>query len=159
MKIVIVGHGRAGKDTVAEFLRMLGFKYTHGTSWYGRQFVADHLGLPDADACWHERHKDRQLWKEIIDKNAEAVYKLCLEENNIITGLRRVRDVEWFKEHHKPLIIWVERDVPVDPTLEFGPEQAHIIINNNGTEEDMKWIVLRVLNIGLSTIITGIKDL
>lgn len=135
-KILIIGHGRSGKDTVAQILsNVTGLKWG-GVSSYMCKMVAEKLGVPP-DEAWENRHKNREKWRAIIDEHRKddpacIVKEMLAEGYSIIAGLRPRAEFDAVKPMFNHTI-WVERDVPSDPTLELTKEDATITIGNNST--------------------------
>lgn len=146
LRIAISGHGRSGKDTAAELLaRYSSLRYVAGTSKFAADVVFERWGKAfylDAEACWQDRHNHRMKWTEIMGEfnrnDPVAVYRRCLEHQDILTGVR------WKDEQAAvrasglvDLWIWIERDVPRDPTQQYGADACDIVILNNGSILDL----------------------
>ncbi|MDE1971332.1 MAG: hypothetical protein KGI50_07200, partial [Patescibacteria group bacterium] len=68
-RILIVGHGRSGKDESALYLgRRLGLRYTGSTSLAVRPLLAHAIygknDLLTQEHCYAHRHEDREYWYE-----------------------------------------------------------------------------------------------
>lgn len=141
MKLAIVGMGRSGKDTAAEFLSArTGLRYAGSMSWAALPYMAARLGVCEQTA-WERRHEQRLLWRAWLDEfRAEdplRLVRLCLAKADIVTGLRSCREftLAWKQELFDE-VMWIERAVPRDETLEFGPEDCTVVIGNGGTLEE-----------------------
>lgn len=151
LKISICGHGGCGKDTAAEMLaEMTPMRYVMGTSKFAADIVWEkwgklnpHYGWKNASECWEARRDHRKKWAEIIREYNQAdpvqLYRDCLAAQELLTGIR------WRNEQQAcrvagivDLWVWLDRDVPVDPTMDFGPEQCDIVIPNNGSKLALK---------------------
>jgi hypothetical protein len=137
MKLAIVGPGRSGKDAAAEQLALHGFRYAFSTSRVIAPYAARRLGLTH-EAAFTRRHQDRPLWRQIGDELREHdpayLARKTLEYGDLCVGVRSLREIAAVRsEGLVDLILWIDRDVPVDDTLEFGPEVADIIVPNRGT--------------------------
>ncbi len=147
MKIAICGPGRSGKDVAADYLaEITPLRYKAGTSYWARHLVFDWMtaagyGYADADDCWNDRHAHRQLWAQIIGeynaKDPVQLYRDCLQDQDILTGLR------W---RHEMLVCraaklvdlwaWIHRPgVCHDPTMEYEAKDCDVVIANDGTLE------------------------
>ena len=128
-KILIVGHGLHGKNTLAEMIESeLGYKF-RGSSEVAATEVVYPLLKPffkDADECFDKRRENRELWRALIsDFNRFDAIKLCklvCEGGYGYTGLRDKREViTAVKAGFFTHIIWINRpDIPEDdPTMTF----------------------------------------
>lgn len=141
MILAIVGYGKTGKDTAADFLRKhTTLPYVGSTSWVALPLVADHLGMCQQIA-WDTRSEHRTAWYKhcayLKRDNPLFLVNLCIKKGGkIVTGLRELREVEACRDagHH---IMWVDssgRGITSDPSLtEFDQSIAHDVVDNNGT--------------------------
>lgn len=136
MKIAICGPGRAGKDEAAHWfnantsLRYFGFS----TSMAITPHAAKHLGISEEEA-FARRHRDRELWYELgnnLRQNDKAfLARQTFEHGDIAVGIRDREELQTIiDEGLVDLAIWIDRDVPADPTLKYGPESCDIIVQN-----------------------------
>lgn len=139
--ILFVGHGRAGKDEGAKFLaRAAGLKYAGSFSWAGLPFVADRLRLHPAEA-WETRHASREQWKSLLDglraHDQTLLAELVLATGEIAAGLRDRAELLAVKEAGLfSRIVWVDRDVPNDPTVTFTAQDCDESISNRGSLQE-----------------------
>ncbi len=152
-KLLIIGHGRHGKDTVCEILRDY-----HGYSFISSsEFAAETAVMPyleryyPALAAWYgyraedafeDRHSHRSIWHDAITEyNREDRTRLSrgmLEAGyNIYCGMRCPIELEasrhlfdevWWvdAQERKPLEDWSSMKIEYDPTyMKY--------INNNGS--------------------------
>lgn len=150
--LIIGGYGRAGKDTAAEFFRdNTVLRYAGGSSWAARHYMAERLSeklgrLVTPDEAFASRHEGgdetRMFWYTEMNKFREGdwtrLVRLCLEESDIVCGLRDKREiVEAKKQNLVDLIIWIDNPrVPVDKTTTYTSDDTDIIIRNAGTIEE-----------------------
>lgn len=136
MKIALCGHGRVGKDEAANWfnanttIRYSGFS----TSMAITPHAAKRLGISEAEA-FARRHEDRMLWYELGNELREHdrafLARQTFEHGDIAVGIRdRQEMLAVLEEGLVDLAIWISRGVPPDPTLTYGPELCHIIIQN-----------------------------
>lgn len=137
-RILLVGHGRSGKDTCGEYLEAItGLRFAGTTSKYLTKYVAARLQISEAEA-YTTRHENRIQWYEIgNDIRRDDPLKLVresLEDGSVVGGIRDIREIEAVhRESIVDIVLWIENcRVPADPTLTFGKEWAHVIIENNG---------------------------
>lgn len=168
MKLAICGLGRAGKDTAAEFLATCTpLRYVAGTSLWAADMVYDRmakLGHTYAGSmqCWQDRHNHRELWRDIIveyNRNDPVqLYKDCLAEQDILTGIRAKHEQEACKKAGlAELWLWIDRPGCVDVTCEVTPDDCDLTIRNYGTLEDFYARLQRfasVLNFGSEKTLT-----
>ena len=136
--LAIVGHGRAGKDSAAEWLRdHTKLRFKGGCSYTGCQYVADKLGISWHEA-WRTRHERRMEWYTLLNEYREAdpakLIKDCLVHSDIVCGVRDGKELHAAKQEGLlDLIVWVDRPVPIDPTVTFTIDDADVIIRNYGS--------------------------
>lgn len=167
MKLLIIGQGRHGKDTVAEILRdYWGWSFRSSSHW-----AAEHVILPKAqqvhpsvDWDWKwlydNRHDasqffcGRQYWYDQIlaynkEHGGDAVCKGVLKEADIYVGMRSLYEFNASTDHFDH-IIWVEATERLgktedESTMELYPTDADIIIDNNGSMVDL-WYEIEDVN-------------
>lgn len=142
MKISISGHGGAGKDTLAGWMKEnTTLSYTKSTSAYIKTEMFHHmrvLGFEylDEEACYADRMNHRELWAEYIDlfnaKDPARLYKRCLAEQDILTGVRRSHEFKAVLDLNViDLKIWVEMPGnKIDTTQTYGAECCDVTILN-----------------------------
>lgn len=136
-KLLLVGHGRAGKDEAGEYLaKITNLKFAGTTSLYLAKYVAKELGRSEAEV-YATRHADRDEWYRIGNElrlnDPGVLVRESMENGDIIGGVRDIEEVVYCRENNVvDLIVWIENNrVPVDPTLKFTSREADIIIQNN----------------------------
>jgi hypothetical protein len=163
-KLLIIGHGRHGKDTVAEMLRDR-HGFTFASSSY---FAADRVVRPamaacgktyaDVDECYADRANHRAFWYEAISlynsggrsRLAEAI----LVDHDIYVGMRS--NAEYLASRGMfDLVVWVDatkRGLPPEPAksmdIVYDPKTMNLI-DNGGSLEDLENAVdafVRALN-------------
>ena len=160
-KIILLGHGRHGKDTVAELLR----------DWYGYSFesssyaCAEIVMMPyfesqgihyaSVDECYADRHTgdNRTVWYNQISAfntpDPTRLIKAIFDNgHDIYVGMRSARE---FAEARKlaDIVLWVDasgRGMPLENRssfdIDFDPETM-TLIENNGTLEDLQLAIER----------------
>jgi len=162
-RLLILGHGRHGKDTVAELLEFYaGFTFTSSSH------KAAAVILPALNACmmtdgipwspyatvedaFNDRHNHRMLWKELISlytaSDKASLAKLVLESSDVYVGMRCI------EEYHESFdlfdhVIWVDahKRHPSDPTMTIPMGTwSMVYIDNNGTLEDLHETVTQLV--------------
>ena len=151
MKLLLIGYARSGKDTAAEYLRD-NFNLTFKSSSLAacQVFLFDKLkdkyGYTTPEDCFNDRHNHRQEWfDEIKAYNKEDGAKLAkaiLETSDCYVGMRNIDEFLVCKEQSLfDLIVWIDAEERVG--VEHGScnitkNEAHFVIENNGTEEEFK---------------------
>lgn len=106
-KICILGHGRHGKDTVAELIsNITGFKFKSSSEMAAMLFIYDILkhteGYNSFEECYLDRHNHRALWHDMIcEYNKEDKAKLAkdiLSYNDMYVGMRSNDELEACKD-------------------------------------------------------------
>lgn len=133
--LAIVGMGRAGKDTAGEFLsKRFDLEPARSSSLNALPLVAHMIGLPEQQA-YAERHQHREFWIEACNQlRADDLTRLarwCLGACDLAIGLRgNTEFAAVMTEGVCDLAVWVHRDVPKDPTVEFTREDCDVVIDN-----------------------------
>ncbi len=153
-RVLFVGHAQHGKDTACEVLAAAtGWTNAGTTSLYLAKHVAARLGISVEDAYAQRRRSeaDRMLWRQIGDEVRQTDPALLVRDalavGPITGGCRGLPEIEAVRrEGLVDLIVWVDasKRKPWDVTMEFGPEHADVIVNNNGSEEEFQWRIRRL---------------
>lgn len=152
MKLLIIGHGRHGKDTVAELLaETIGLKFESSSLAAARIFLYDMLkekyGYKTFDECYNDRSNHRQEWYEaILAYNTPDKIRLAkeiLKDSDCYVGMREITEIQACRALGIiDLVIWVDASerCPLEPANSFNitKDLADIIIENNGTYEELK---------------------
>lgn len=158
-KLLILGHKRMGKDTMAEFLnKEFGISFSSSSRAATELFIfnklKDRFNYKNINECFNDRFNYRDIWYQLIceynkyDKTRLA--KEVLKTSDIYVGMRDWDEVvACKKENLFDLIIWVDASerLPLEDSSSFTIDKclADVIIDNNGSEEEFKQ---RVINFG-----------
>lgn len=148
-KILIVGHGRHGKDTVAEYLQDK-YNLTFKSS---SMHCAENVVFPkmqgmyaSVESCFHDRHNHRAEWYNLISEYCKEdparIGREIFRESNIYCGLRNAREFHSMKNCKiYDFCIWVDRlqHLPPEPkdSMSIEPWMADYVIDNNGTLNEL----------------------
>jgi len=163
MKLMIVGHGRHGKDTVSEILsKTYGLTFTSSSLFcaervmmpaFRRRFEAE--GGPGksttpvyytVEGCFQDRHNHRKFWYDEIVKyctpDKARLFREILTRYDIYCGPRQVR--EFMCARNEGLFdfsIWVDRSEhqPLEgkDSMAIEPWMCDYWLDNNGTLDDL----------------------
>jgi len=151
MKLLIIGHGRHGKDTVCD---ILADKY-HMSFQSSSAFCAEHVVFPVLSElygysnfmqCFDDRHNHRTEWFNLISEYCETdgarLGREIFSEYDIYGGLRNPREFAAMKEQKVfDWCVWVDRSqhLPTEPFASMGltVDHADYIVNNNGSLSDL----------------------
>jgi hypothetical protein len=151
-KLLIIGHARHGKDTVAEYLRELfGYNFESSSQAASRIFLYEALkgkyGYQSPEECFEDRVNHRQEWHDLICAyNAIDPVRLAkdiLKTSNVYVGMRSDREVEAAIEQRIfDYVIGVyDYRKPEEDKDSFNInmwEKADIIIPNSSTLQKLK---------------------
>lgn len=151
MKILILGHGRHGKDTFAELMSKHAGLTFISSSYACAEVLKPVLDLVGQDGPispeehYARRHKDRELWKRLIclynAADPSALARLIVSKCDMYVGMRSAREYEASK-HLFDHIYWVDASGRVDykdPTIEIEfDETCMTLVDNNGALSDLE---------------------
>jgi hypothetical protein len=151
LKLLVIGHGRHGKDTVCEILRdKYEYSFESSSQFCNRLFVYDMLkdkyGYADEQECYNDRHNHRAEWYDAICAynvpDAATLGREIFAEHDIYCGLRNKKEFHAMKNSGVfDYAIWVDRSdyLPLEEkdSMSLEPWMADYVIDNNGTIEDL----------------------
>ena len=165
-KVLILGHGRHGKDTVAELLEFYaGLTFTSSSRKAADVifpalnesldiYEDDCYYYRDVEHAFNDRHNHRMLWKALISlytaSDKASLAKLVLEGSDVYVGMRCNEEYE-ASSHLFDHVIWVEA------SKRHGPDESMTIplgvfnmvyIDNNGSLEDLHTRVMGLIEAG-----------
>ena len=157
-KLLVIGHGRHGKDTVCEILRdKYNYTFESSSKFCSKLFIYDDLkdkyGYTNEEECYADRHSHRAEWyNAICDYNvpdAATLGREMFDAYDIYCGLRNKR--EFFAMQNTGVFdycIWVDRSKYLMPeskdSMSLEQWMADFTIDNNGTLDDL-WFNIRQL--------------
>lgn len=160
MKLLVIGHGRHGKDTVSEILRdFYNLSFESSSRFCSKSFIFGRLkhvhGYKTEEDCYNNRHNYRELWYNMIcEYNLEDPAKLGREifaSHDIYCGLRNKKEFHAMKNTGVfDYAIWVDRSdhLPDEDkkSMSLEPWMADYVIDNNGTLDDLKKNTIRLMD-------------
>ena len=161
LNLLIIGHGRHGKDTLAEiFAEHYRMTFKASSMAASEIFIYDVLkhkyGYQSAEECFNDRANHRSEWYNLIceynkhDKSKLA--KEIMEKSDCYVGMREDSEIkECISQKVFDLIIWVDasKRLPKESKDSFNItiDNADIVIYNNGTLDEFKEKALRFGNL------------
>jgi hypothetical protein len=153
LKLLIIGHGRHGKDTVCEILRdKYNYSFESSSRFCSKRFIYNDLkekyGYANEEECYADRHNHRAEWYDAICAyNVPDPARLGREMFNaydIYCGLRNKKEYHAMRNTEVfDYAIWVDRSdyLPLEAKDSMSLEQwmADYTIDNNGTLEDLQF--------------------
>lgn len=159
-KVLILGHARHGKDTVAEMLRdKYGYTFASSSMFCAERVMMPHFnslpshpGYATVEDCYEDRVNHRATWFQQIEAynspDRSRLAREMLETNDLYVGMRSARE---FAEA-RPLfdhVVWVDAKgrgvAPEDRDsfdIDFKPDMW--LVRNDGTLEDLEAAVDRL---------------
>ena len=159
-KLLVIGHGRHGKDTVCEILRdKYGYSFESSSQFCSKLFIYDQLkdkyGYINEESCYADRHNHRAEWyNAICDYNEPDASRLGREiflAHDIYCGLRNKREFHAMKNTGVfDCAIWVDRSdyLPEESSSSMSLKQwmADFTIDNNGTLDELHFNVDQLMS-------------
>jgi hypothetical protein len=160
LKLLVIGHGRHGKDTVCEILSdKYGYSFESSSRFCSKLFIynmlKDKYGYADEEECYADRHNHRAEWYDAICNynvpDAARLGREIFRAHDIYCGLRNKR--EFFAMKNTGVFdkaIWVDRlnHLPPENKNSMSLEQwmADYTIDNNGSLEELEFSVHQLIS-------------
>lgn len=147
--IAVLGMGRAGKDEAGLFLaKEFGLQAPKSSSLNALPFVAHMIGI-DKKQAYAERHQHREFWIEACNQlrkdDLTRLARWCLGQCDFAIGLRGAKEVPAVvSEKVVDLTVWIDRDVPTDPTVEFTSKECDFVVQNHWSLEEFHTRLTRI---------------
>jgi hypothetical protein len=161
LKLLIVGHGQHGKDSVCEILQKLyGFSFESSSKFCSKLFVFERLkekyGYATEEDCYNDRLNHRSEWFDLIEgfntPDKTKLGRAIFGQFDIYCGLRN--DLEFFAMEKQSVFdfsIWVDRSKvkPLEPesSMKLKQEWMDFVVDNNGNLNDLKHEIVRLMGI------------
>ena len=150
-KLLVIGHGRHGKDTVCEILRdSYGFSFESSSQFCSRLFIFDQLkdqyGYANEQQCYDDRHNHRTEWYDAICAynvpDPARLGREIFKEHDIYCGLRNKKEYHAMRNTGVfDYAVWVDRSdyLPLEDKSSMTLTQwmADFTIDNNGTLDEL----------------------
>ena len=167
-RLCIIGHGRHGKDALAEILNQeYGWTFCSSSMKAAEIFLFDKLkdkyGYKTFEECYEDRHNHRAEWHQhIIEYNKDDKVRLAKEimkSSDIYVGMRDKDEIiECIKQGVFDLVLWVHRPGTAyegRDSFNIDMGDASLVVLNDGTLEDLKekashfanqWVINQLFN-------------
>jgi len=166
LKLMIVGYGRHGKDTVCDIInREYNYTFQSSSMFCAELFIyetlRDKYGYTSIEQCYEDRHNHRSEWYNLISNyNAEDPTRLGKElysRYDIYCGLRNSTEFHGLRNCGEfDYAIWVDRSKHLPPessdSISIQPWMADYIIDNNGSLQLLKHNTISLMNRLLSNV-------
>jgi len=158
-RILIVGHGRHGKDTVAEILQVhFGLTYKSSSEHCAEKLIfpalKDKYNYVTTDQCFADRHNHRAEWYDLISdyckddpaRLGNEIFKV----SDIYCGLRNKREFHGLKNTGGfDVSLWVDRSNHLPPedagSMTIEPWMCDFVIDNNNTLDELTLSTVRLM--------------
>lgn len=152
-KLLIIGHGRHGKDTVCDILKeTYNFSFESSSKFCSQLFIFDMLkdqyNYVNEEQCYNDRHNHRAEWYNAICAynvpDAARLGREIFNTHDIYCGLRNKKEYHAMRNTGVfDYAIWVDRSdhLPLEDKSSMSLEQwmADFTIDNNGTLDELKY--------------------
>jgi len=171
-KILLVGHGRHGKDTVAELIQLYyGFSFQSSSEFAAEEVVypvlKDKYGYKNPRECFEDRHKHRAEWYNLISEYCKEdptrLGRNIFKSSDIYCGLRNKREFHALRNGgYFDVSIWVDRSDKLSreskKSNSIEPWMADFVIDNNGTKDDLA-VAVKLLMDNLLSLNVEVTDM
>jgi hypothetical protein len=145
VRLLLIGHGRHGKDSVGDILRdSYGLRSVSSSEFAAQKAVFPLVSDLYADwrAAYEDRHAHRDLWFHAIRaynlRPGPMLAEQILEGHDIYTGMRSRAEFDRARRLFD-LVVWVDasRRLPPEPggSMELTAADADLVIDNNGAAD------------------------
>lgn len=160
-RLLLIGHGRHGKDSVGDILRdVYGMRSVSSSEFAAQHAVFPLVAdlYPDWQAAYEDRHAHRELWFHAIKaynlRPGPTLAEQILEGHDIYTGMRSRDELERTRDLFD-LVVWVDAldRLPPEPggSMELTAADADWVVDNNGPVEALpRRVAALALHIWLS---------
>lgn len=148
------GPSRSGKDAAAEIWASLtGCRISQSLSGAGLEFIYDELpdnfqiGELSSRAnviawLYLNRHAHdnpfflKETWDRFREYDPLVLVRKVLTKGDTVTGTRHLSELEAYYPDYVQEHIWIQRDVPNDPTLDYSQvDVPHVVMNDSTLAE------------------------
>jgi hypothetical protein len=150
MKVLVLGYSKSGKSTAAEAVaKLIGSPPPVNTSDYLIRDFSESKGVKPEEILKNKDQYRQELY--IYGKSRQATdpaYPVteALKDSKVVTGIRPKVQLKAVRQLFD-LTIWIDRPgISKGATDELGPEDADVVIANDGTFDDLRINLEKVLD-------------
>lgn len=151
-RILVIGHGRHGKDTAAAMLaKATGGRFVSSSEFAAQKAVFPLVSdlYPEWQAAYADRANHRELWYHAIRaynlRPGPILAEQILVDHDIYVGMRSRTEFKRSRDLFD-LVVWVDRSevLPPEPgnSMELTAEDADWVLDNNRSVEHLESEVL-----------------
>jgi hypothetical protein len=154
-KLLVIGHGRHGKDTFCEILRDYhGYKFISSSEFCLHETIWDNWGrrrYKTKEDCYQGRHFHRATWANMISEynrvdKTKTASTMFYRGYDIYCGMRRRDELEACNDAQTfEHVVWVDRSDHLPPedasSMELTEKDATVVVDNNGSMRDL-WLTV-----------------
>jgi hypothetical protein len=158
-KLLVIGHGRHGKDTVCEMLKdKYSYSFESSSQFCSKLFIFDMLkdkyGYYNEEECYADRHNHRAEWYDAICAynvpDASRLGREIFAAHDIYCGLRNKREFHAMRNTGVfDYAVWVDRSdhLPLEAPTSMSLEQwmSDFTLDNNGTLEELEFNLAQLM--------------
>ena len=151
-RLLIMGYGDHGKDSACKLLNDLSGLSSVSSSWFANETIVypaikDKYGYKTAKECYDDRRNLRDVWFELIKAyntpDGARLARQLYSQFNIYNGIRNIEEFTAIKEAKLfDKAIWIDACLrkPIEDkrSCTVSPEDADIIVDNNGSEAELR---------------------
>lgn len=149
MNVLVLGYSKSGKTTAAEMVaEMIGSNPPKNCSDY---IIEDFCDTNDLDPNFVKENKDefrkRLLEFGISKQNINPAYPVdkALTETDVVTGVRTPENLKASRPMFD-IVLWIDREnVPKGKTDKISKDDADVVIDNNGSFDQLRINLMSVL--------------
>ena len=153
-RLLIIGHGRHGKDSFAELIaKQMNLSFVSSSEFVGRHCIWPQWGKEryvSFNDMFDDRSNFRSTWANLIlaynTPNLARTAKEMMQEHDLFVGMRNHTEFEaCVDEDLFDYVIWVDASHrhPPEPTtsMQLTAADADLHIDNNGPEENLTHVI------------------
>jgi hypothetical protein len=160
LKLMIVGYGRHGKDTVCDIIaKKYGYTFQSSSMFCAQLFIyetlRDKYGYANIEQCYDDRHNHRSEWYNLIkgynEEDPTLLGRELYARYDIYCGIRNPAEFHALRNCGAfDYAIWVDRSNHLPPensnSMKIEPWMTDYIIDNNSSIELLEYNTYLLMN-------------